>query len=198
MSLKFENIDALRALTLLIVFGAIFIPISIVLMGQAIGKTIESVMILHDFFTVLAIMSGAGFVGLLAFGSYLKQVHINAVNVLKILVLTATAAVFLIELTGTIGYVEYRLPDPDSAKSKIKEIFPFAHEPMFETMEYLGLLGTMWTGLLTYLTFHFNEKIFSERSIRGTMMVLIFIAVVYALVISLFGIVPTKIASVQG
>jgi hypothetical protein len=171
-----------------------------VILGQAVGKGIESVMIIHDYFIVLAIMAGAGFIGVLVFGSSQAQMHHNpdAVNVLKTFALTAVASAFLIEITGTIGYIEYRLPDPDSAKSKITETFPFAHEPMFESMEYLGLVGTMWTGLLAYLTWHFKERMFNDAGVRNTMIVLISVAIIYALVISLMGIVPTKIASVQG
>ncbi len=159
-------------------------------------------MIIHDYYIVLAIMSGAGFIGLLVFGSSLigqqVQRYPDAINTLKVLALTAVASAFLIEITGTIGYIEYRLPDPDSAKSKILEIFPFAHEPMFETMEYVGLVGTIWTGLLAYLTWHFKERMITDTGVRNTMIVLIFLAIMYALVVSLMGIVPTKIASVQG
>jgi hypothetical protein len=69
---------------------------------------------------------------------------------------------------------------------------------MFEVMEYVGLVGTIWTGLLAYLTWHFNEKMFTNIGVRNTMVVLISLAIIYALVVSLMGIVPTKIASVQG
>jgi hypothetical protein len=196
---------AAKALALFVVVGSVFISIAMIILGQAVGKGIESVMILHDYFTVLAIMSGAGFIGVLIFGSSIlhgQQQHHHhlpdAISVLKVLAFTAAASAFFIEITGTIGYIEYRLPDPDSAKSKIKEIFPFAHEPMFETMEYLGLVGTMWTGLLAYLTWHFRERMFTDIGVRNTMIVLISLAIIYALVISLMGIVPTKIASVQG
>lgn len=199
---------ATKALAFIVVVGSALVSVAMVAMGQAVGKGIESVMILHDYFTVLAIMSGAGFIGVLIFGSgrageggQQQQIHYyypDAINVLKILAFTAVASAFLIEITGTIGYIEYRLPDPDSAKSKIKEIFPFAHEPMFETMEYLGLVGTMWTGLLAYLTWHFKDRMFSDAGVRNAMIVLISLAIMYALVVSLMGIVPTKIASVQG
>ena len=67
---------------------------------------------------------------------------------------------------------------------------------MFETMEYLGLLGTMWTGLIAYLTWHFKERMLVEPSVKNTMIVLISLAIIYAVVISLMGILPTKIASV--
>jgi hypothetical protein len=148
-------------------------------------------------------MAGAGFIGVLVFGSsqtmgHQIQYHPDAVNVLKVFAFTAVASSFLIEITGTIGYIEYRLPDADSAKSKIMDSFPFAHEPMFEVMEYLGLVGTMWTGLIAYLTWHFKEKMFDNVGVRNMMIVLISLAIIYALVVSLMGIVPTKIASVQG
>jgi hypothetical protein len=197
-----SSLTAPKALAILVVASSILVSAGMILMGQAVGKGIESVMILHDYFTVLAVMSGAGFLGILVFGSsqlgQQMQHHPDAIKVLKVLVLTAVASAFLIEITGTIGYIEYRLPDPDSAKSKIKEVFPFAHEPMFESMEYLGLVGTMWTGLLAYLTWHFKERMFTEVGVRNMMIALISLAIVYALVISLMGIVPTKIASVQG
>jgi hypothetical protein len=186
----------------IVVGGSVLISVVMVILGQAVGKGIESVMIIHDYYIVLAIMSGAGFIGVLVFGSsqigQQVQRYPDAINTLKVLALTAVASAFLIEITGTIGYIEYRLPDPDSAKSKILEIFPFAHEPMFETMEYVGLVGTIWTGLLAYLTWHFKERMITDTGVRNTMIVLIFLAIMYALVVSLMGIVPTKIASVQG
>lgn len=196
------SLTVTKALATLVVVGTVLVSVTMIVLGQAVGKGIESVMILHDYFTVLAIMSGAGFIGVLAFGSTQlgKEMTHNrdAINVLKVLAFTAVASAFLIEITGTIGYIEYRLSDPDSPKSKIKEIFPFAHEPMFETMEYLGLVGTMWTGLLAYLTWHFKARMLTDVGIRNMMIVLISLAIMYALVISLMGIVPTKIASVQG
>jgi hypothetical protein len=191
-----------KALAFVVVVGSILISIVMIILGQAVGKGIESVMIIHDYYIVLAIMSGAGFIGVLIFGSsqigQQIQRYPDAINTLKVLVFTAVASAFLIEITGTIGYIEYRLPDPDSAKSKILEIFPFAHEPMFEVMEYVGLVGTIWTGLLAYLTWHFKERMFTDIGVRNTMVVLISLAIIYALVVSLMGIVPTKIASVQG
>ena len=191
-----------KALAFVVVVGSILISIVMIILGQAVGKGIESVMIIHDYYIVLAIMSGAGFIGVLIFGSspigQQIQRYPDAINTLKVLVFTAVASAILIEITGTIGYIEYRLPDPDSAKSKILEIFPFAHEPMFEVMEYVGLVGTIWTGLLAYLTWHFKERMFTDIGVRNTMVVLISLAIIYALVVSLMGIVPTKIASVQG
>lgn len=197
-----SSLTAPRVLALGIVVGSALISLLMIILGQAVGKGIESVMIIHDYYIVLAIMSGAGFIGLLVFGSGQIGQQIqhsrDATNMLKILALTAVASAFLIEITGTIGYIEYRLPDPDSAKSKILEIFPFAHEPMFEVMEYVGLVGVIWTGLIAYFTWHFRERMFADIGVRNAMIMMISLAIIYALVVSLMGIVPTKIASVQG
>ena len=94
--------------------------------------------------------------------------------------MTALISVFIIEITGTIGYIEYRSVDVDSAKSKIKQIFPLAHSPMFETMEYAGLIGIMWTGLITYITWYFKEKIFIDNVLKNALIILTFLAIVYA------------------
>ncbi|WP_148699958.1 hypothetical protein [Candidatus Nitrososphaera evergladensis] len=193
--LKSETLTATKSMLILTVFGTAVVSLDIVVLGQLVDKKLESVMILHDYFTVFAVMSGAGFIGLLAFSSETPQ---GAVNMLKILSIAAAASVFLIILTETIGYIEYRLPDPDSAKSKIKQTFPFAHEPMFESMEYMGLLGPMWAGLVAYLAWHYNDRMFTDRAVKSTLMAMISLAIMYALFISLMGIVPTKIASVQG
>ena len=197
-----SSLTAPRVLALGVVVGSALISILMIVLGQAVGKGIESVMIIHDYYIVLAIMSGAGFIGLLVFGSsqigQQVQHYRDAINTLKVLALTAVASTFLIEITGSIGYIEYRLPDPDSAKSKILEIFPFAHEPMFEVMEYVGLVGVIWTGLIAYFTWHFRERMFADIGVRNAMIVMISLAIIYALVVSLMGIVPTKIASVQG
>ncbi|MDP9015208.1 MAG: hypothetical protein M3M87_00400 [Thermoproteota archaeon] len=197
-----RSLSPTKALALVVVVGSLLISNVMIILGQAVGKGIESVMIIHDYYIALAIMSGAGFIGVLVFGSsqigQQVQRYPDAINTLKVLALTAVASAFLIEITGTIGYIEYRLPDPDSAKSKILEIFPFAHEPMFEVMEYVGLVGVIWTGLIAYFTWHFRERMFADIGVRNAMIVMISLAIIYALVISLMGIVPTKIASVQG
>jgi small basic protein len=59
-------------------------------------------------------------------------------------------------------------------------------------------MGTVWATLIAYLTHHFEEKIFTNSLIKNGLVMLISIGIVYALIISLAGIVPTKIASVQG
>ena len=156
-------------------------------------------MLIHDFYIVLALITGSIFIGLLYFANFahIEYQKKDAVLLAKISTLTALISVFIIEITGTIGYIEYRSVDVDSAKSKIKQTFPLAHDPMFETMEYLGLLGIIWTGLVTYITWYFKEKIFRHNVLKNALISLTSLAIIYALFISFMGIVPTKIASVQ-
>jgi hypothetical protein len=169
------SLSAPKALALGVVVGSALISILVIILGQVVGKGIESVMIIHDYYIVLAIMSAACFIGLLVFGSgqigLQIQHYCDATNTLQVLALTAAASAFLIEITGTIGYIEYRLPDPDSAKSKILEIFPYAHEPMFKVMKYVGLVGVIWTGLIAYFTWHFRERMFADIGVRKAIIV---------------------------
>ena len=180
-----------------ILIGIFLISVGIVMISQVLDKKKEGIMLIHDFYIALAVITGSIFIGLLYFANIEYQKK-DAVLLAKISTLTALISVFIIEITGTIGYIEYRSPDADSAKSKIKQIFPLAHSPMFETMEYTGLIGTIWTGLLTYITWYFKEKIFINNVLKNALIILTFLAIVYALFISFMGIVPTKIASVQG
>ena len=168
-------------------------------LGQLVDRKLESIMILHDFYTVVFVMTGAGFVGILLFGDSSNNLaNKGTLNLLRVLSILAAASVFLVIFTGMIGYVYYRLPIPDSPKTIIKNTFPYAHDVMFETMEYLGLIGTVWATLIAYLTHHFKDMIFTNSLIKNGLVMLISIGIVYALIISLAGIVPTKIASVQG
>jgi hypothetical protein len=184
----------------ILTIGIIIISAGIVVMGQILDKEIEGVMLIHDFYIVLALITGSIFIGLLYFANftYIEHQKKDAVLLAKILTVTALISAFIIQITGSIGYIEYRSPDPDSAKSQIKQTFPLAHDPMFETMEYLGLLGIIWTGLITYITWYFKEKIFRHNVLKNALISLTSLAIIYALFISFMGIVPTKIASVQG
>ena len=200
MYLITENISKTKLHITFLTIGIIIISAGIVVMGQTLDKEIEGVMLIHDFYIVLALITGSIFIGLLYFANFahIEYQKKDAVLLAKISTLTALISVFIIEITGTIGYIEYRSVDVDSAKSKIKQIFPLAHDPMFETMEYLGLIGTMWTGLITYITWYFKEKIFRHNVLKNALISLTSLAIIYALFISFMGIVPTKIASVQG
>ncbi|HEX2067736.1 MAG TPA: hypothetical protein VHF08_03455 [Nitrososphaeraceae archaeon] len=179
--------------------GLVIVSIAVLILGLLVDKKIESIMILHDFYIVLAIMIGAGFIGVLLFGNNndVNQ-RDSAVNILKYISIIATISVFAIVITGTIGYIEYRITEIHSAKSIIIRTFPFAHNVMFETMEYAGLIGPLWSTLITYITFHYREQIFTNIAARNSLVIMISLAIIYSLIISLTGIVPTKIASVQG
>lgn len=108
-----------------------------------------------------------------------------------------TVFVFALSITGAYGYVYYRLPEPDSARTIIKETFPIAHEILFESMEYASLVGPIWATMITWLTWHFKEKIFTNAAIKKAMLILIVLAVLYALAIAYAGVVPTRIAAVR-
>ena len=200
MYLVTENISKTKLRLTVLTIGIIIISAGIVAMGQILDKEIEGVMLIHDFYIVLALITGSIFIGLLYFANFAHIEHQkkDAVLLAKILTVTALISALIIQITGSIGYIEYRSPDPDSAKSKIKQTFPMAHDPMFETMEYLGLLGIIWTGLITYITWYFKEKIFRHTVLKNALISLTSLAIIYALFISFMGIVPTKIASVQG
>src|SRR5919107_3639631 len=157
----------------------------ILALGDLVDRKLESVMILHDFFTVVFVMTGAGFVGILLFGSNSSSISSNnltsndkgTINLMRVLSILAAASVFLVVFTGIIGYVYYRLPLPDSPKTIIKNTFPYAHDVMFETMEYLGLIGTVWATLIAYLTHHFKDKIFTNSLIKNGLVMLISIGI---------------------
>lgn len=156
--------------------------------------TLDMVMLLHGFLTTFALMTAAGFVGLLVFSNEQRK---GAINTLKILALITTIFVFALNITGAYGYVYYRLPAPDSPRTIIKETFPIAHEILFETMEYVSLIGPIWATMITWLTWHFKDSIFTNTAIKNTMLILIVLAVLYALAIAYAGVVPTRIAAVR-
>lgn len=156
--------------------------------------TVDIVMLLHGFLTTFALMTAAGFVGLLVFSNEQRK---GAINTLKILALITTIFVFALNITGTYGYVYYRLPTPDSPRTIIKETFPIAHEILFETMEYVSLIGPIWATMITWLTWHFKDSIFTNTAIKNTMLILIVLAVLYTLAIAYAGVVPTRIAAVR-
>jgi len=139
-------------------------------------------------------MTAAGFIGLLVFSNEQRK---GAINTLKILALITTVFVFALNITGAYGYAYYRLPAPDSPRTIIMETFPVAHEILFETMEYASLVGPIWATMITWLTWHFKERIFTNPAIKNVMLILIVLAVLYALTIAYTGVVPTRIAAVR-
>jgi hypothetical protein len=156
--------------------------------------SLDWVMLMHGFFTTFGLMTASGFVGLLVFSNEQRKGSIDA---LKVLALLTTIFVFSLDISGAYGYVWYRLPDPQSPKSVILATTPAAHEVLFETMEYLGLAGPVWASLITWLTWHYKDKIFTNIALKNIMLVLITVAVLYTIVIAYTGVVPTRIAAVR-
>jgi hypothetical protein len=53
----------------LVLAAVSFISVGIPILGLMVGRTIESIMILHDFYIVFPIVIGVGFIGVLAFSN---------------------------------------------------------------------------------------------------------------------------------
>jgi MFS family permease len=190
-----ERFNAVNTFWMMTIGIVAIATIAILILGDMVNRNIESAMILHDFYTVIAIMSGAGIIGILLFSA---QTVNGAVTSMQVLAILSAISIFIVIFTGVYGYIFYRLPDENSAKSKIMKIFPYAHEPLFEIMEYVGLIGSLWATMIAYLVYHWKEKMFVYKSAKYAVISLISIGIMYALIISLTGIIPTKIASVQG
>jgi hypothetical protein len=69
-----------------------FISVGIPIRELMVGRTIKSIMILHDFYIVFPIVIGVGFIGVLAFSN---ERYPDAIKVLKILGIAAAASVFI-------------------------------------------------------------------------------------------------------
>lgn len=151
-------------------------------------------MYIHSFLTIFSIMIGAVFVTLFVFANEQRK---GAMKALMILALGTTVALFALNITGLIGYTDYRLTAPDSPKSVILGLNPFVHEVYFSTMEYLSIPGPIWATMITWLIWHYKEQIFTNSAIKNTMRVLVTLAVSYAIVIAFSGIVPTRLEAVH-
>lgn len=51
-----SSLTATKTLALTVVGGSMLVSIVMIILGQAVGKGLESVMIIHDYYIVLAIM----------------------------------------------------------------------------------------------------------------------------------------------
>ncbi len=63
-------------------------------------------------------------------------------------------------------YIEYRLSDADTAKSKVKQVIPYAHATLLGFMKCAGLAGTMWAGMIAYLAWHYAERTFTSPAVK--------------------------------
>ncbi len=64
-----KTISATKSLLISTTTGIVIVSIAVLILGLLVDRKIESIMILHDFYIVLAIMTGAGFIGVLLFGN---------------------------------------------------------------------------------------------------------------------------------
>lgn len=157
--------------------------------------SLDLIMYTHSFLTISIIMIATVFISVLFFSTEQRK---GTVKALMILALITTIFVFiLVNITGLLGYIDYRMAVPDSPKTIILGLSPFVHEVYFETMEYVSLLGPIWATLITWLVWHYKEKIFTNVAIKSTISVLVILALSYALVIAYTGIVPTRIEAVH-
>lgn len=62
-----KTIPATKSLLISTITGIVIVTIVVPILGQLVDRKIESIMILHDFYIVLAIMTGAGFIGVISF-----------------------------------------------------------------------------------------------------------------------------------
>lgn len=161
----------------------------------AAPTALDMTMYVHSFLTIFTLMTGAVFIALLFFSNEQRK---GAIKALMIVALITTIFVFvLVNITGLLGYIDYRMSIPGSPKTIILGLSPFVHEVYFETMEYVSLLGPIWATLITWLIWHYKEKIFTNVAIKNTMRILMVLAVSYAIIIAYTGIVPTRIEAVH-
>ncbi|HEX6029536.1 MAG TPA: hypothetical protein VFY64_10890, partial [Nitrososphaeraceae archaeon] len=60
-----KTISSTKSLLVSTTTGIVIVTIAVLILGLLVDRKIESIMILHDFYTILAIMIGAGFIGVL-------------------------------------------------------------------------------------------------------------------------------------
>lgn len=154
-------------------------------------------MVTHGWFVSIALMTAAGFFGLIAFA---RELNVWAVRAMKFLAALTFVLVVLVDITGAYGYVWYRLPAPTSPRSIILKTDPFAHQILFENMEYVSLMGPILSAVITYLVFHFGGDLvkppaapWAVRSVAS----LLVLAVILTFALSYAGVIPTRIAAVK-
>jgi hypothetical protein len=60
-----KTISATKSLLISTTTGIVIVTIAILILGLLVDRKIESIMILHDFYIVLAIITGTGFIAVL-------------------------------------------------------------------------------------------------------------------------------------
>lgn len=154
---------------------------------------LEIIMLLHGFLATLALMAAALMAGVLLFAKDLSE---SDVRMLKWFSLGTVFIVFLLDLTGTYGYIPYRLPAP-SAKATIVATAPWAHEVFFESMEYVSLFGPIIAAAIAYIIWHYGASIVTEPAIKRAVWILLVLGILWGFALIGAGVIPTRIASVR-
>lgn len=154
---------------------------------------LEAVMMLHGSFVVFVFVTTMVSGIVVAVG----RPREGTIRALKSLALLTALFVFAVNLTGIYGYMFYRLPVPESPRSIILEMYPFAHEVLFETMEYLSLVGLIWATLIAWLVGHYKARALEEPALRRGTLILIVLGTFWLVWLIFSGIIPTLIEVVR-
>jgi hypothetical protein len=149
-----------------------------------------SVMFLHGLSATFSIVSAVIIASMISRGG-LRAKSLRELKTFSVLLVVFS---FATNITGTYGYLPYRLSSPDSPKSLILKTEPFAHEILFETMEYLGLIGPIWSVVIAWMIIYNGERAATDSGLRRTLLLLTILLATWTVAVAFTGIVPTMIA----
>lgn len=109
----------------------------------------------------------------------------------------ALASVLLVNITGMVSYLTYRLPDPTSPRSIILQTAPWVHRVLFESMEYVGLMVPIMVGVVIAATIIYRQRLPEERGTRTQLGRLVYATLFIVFLIAITGFVPSVIAFVK-
>jgi len=153
---------------------------------------LESMMFLHGLFVTFSVVVAVIIASIILRSSLQGKV----LRGLKMFAFLLVVLSFAVNLTGAYGYLFYRLPTADSPKSMILEVDPFAHEILFETMEYLGLIGPIWSVAIAWMIGYYGERFATVMELRRMLLLFIILFVAWTVAVSYTGLIPTMIAPV--
>ena len=153
---------------------------------------LESMMFLHGLFAAFSVVVAVIITSIISRGSPQRKL----LRELKIFAFLFVVLSFAVNLTGAYGYLFYRLPSVDSPRSLILKINPFAHEILFETMEYLGLIGPIWSTVIAWTIFHHGERTTTDPELRRMILLFTILFAAWMIAVAYTGLIPTMIAPV--
>jgi len=153
---------------------------------------LEVVLFLHGLFATFSVVIAVVIAAIISRGS-LSDRSLRGLKVFAILFVALSLAV---NLTGASGYIFYRLPSADSPRSLILKTAPFAHEIFFETMEYVALIGPIWSTVIAWTIFHHGERTTVDPELRRMILLFTILFVAWMIAVAYTGLIPTMIAPV--